>query len=297
MTLAVIILNWNGKSDTLECLQSLSACETNDWKILTIVGDQGSKDGSVEAISKDFPDVTILEYDHNLGFAEGNNRAIYWAKEQSCDAIILLNNDTVVDKHFLYHLVTVWQQNDKVGAVMPLMYYYDTSDVWYAGGQFMRPWGRVQHQEIPLQQNVYKCEVFSACCILLPMAVLAKTGLFDERFYLYLEDTDLALRIQQAGYAIFVCQAAKVWHKVSRSSGGSTSPTALYYQVRNNILLIQKHLAFYLHLIGYAYVVLLSGKILYNVVRKMPKQVSVVFSSQIAAWHDAILHRWGARAL
>ena len=91
---AVIILNWNGKEDTLECLASVKKLDYSNYEIVLV--DNGSVDDSVDAISKQYPDMTLLQTGENLGYAGGNNVGIRWALEQGADYILLLNNDTIV---------------------------------------------------------------------------------------------------------------------------------------------------------------------------------------------------------
>jgi len=110
MHIAIILLNWNGKSDTLECLASLESLDYSCYEI--ILADNGSSDGSLEEISITYPHVTLIDNKTNLGFAEGNNRAITYALTKGFDAIFLLNNDTVVDPHILQALkYNFWMQN------------------------------------------------------------------------------------------------------------------------------------------------------------------------------------------
>src|SRR5712691_12351014 len=90
----VIVLNWNGRADTLGCLESLAVVDYPNWEVLVV--DNGSEDGSVGAIHRDYPGITVLETGKNLGFAGGNNRGIEAALTRGAEFILLLNNDTTV---------------------------------------------------------------------------------------------------------------------------------------------------------------------------------------------------------
>ena len=146
--IAIIILNWNGKKDTLECLSSLRELSTNNYKISTIMVDNASKDGSVESVKKEFPEVAILVNSQNLGFAEGNNVGIRHALKKSANFIVILNNDTILEKNCLKNLAHTAESNNSIGIVGPKIYFapkyefhkerYKEEErgkvIWYAGG-------------------------------------------------------------------------------------------------------------------------------------------------------------------
>ena len=104
-SVAIIILNWNGKHDTCECIDSARKLNYPNYEIIVV--DNGSEDESVQFLGKKYPDILILENGANLGYAEGNNRAIKYAIEQEFDYILLLNNDAVVDPQILNSFISV----------------------------------------------------------------------------------------------------------------------------------------------------------------------------------------------
>src|SRR3712207_3089549 len=100
---AVVVLSWNGRDDTLACVESLLA---QSWpRVETIVVDNGSTDGSADAVAERFPDVPLIRSDTNLGFAEGNNVGLRAALERGADYALLLNNDTIADERLVESLV------------------------------------------------------------------------------------------------------------------------------------------------------------------------------------------------
>ncbi|MBI3900540.1 MAG: glycosyltransferase, partial [Chlamydiia bacterium] len=107
----IILLNWNGKYDTLECLTSLKKLKPPKFQLLIV--DNGSKDDSVIEIRKQHPHIPILETGQNLGFAEGNNVGMKWALSKGAEWILLLNNDTVVDPHLLEAFLAAAQEKPK----------------------------------------------------------------------------------------------------------------------------------------------------------------------------------------
>ncbi|GAI89148.1 unnamed protein product, partial [marine sediment metagenome] len=99
----IIILNWNGKDLTMDCLKSLAKVQYDNYKILVV--DNGSNDNSVDVIKKEYPNVEILQLDKNIGYAAGNNAGFEFIKIKNPDYIIFLNNDTIVDKKFIEPLI------------------------------------------------------------------------------------------------------------------------------------------------------------------------------------------------
>ena len=294
--ICTVVLNWNGVRDTLECLESLSKIEHEVWKNHVLVVDNGSTDGSVAIIRTKFPEVLVLENKENRGFSEGNNQGFTWAIEHKMDFVFVLNNDTVLPRRALDLLVKTALSDSSIGAVMPVIKYYQSREIWYAGGRFIRPFGRVSSLTKLISEQVYEVPLFSGCAVLIPVKVLEKVGFFNTRYYLYLEDTDLAMRIREAGYKIVLVPESSIYHKVSRSSGGSVTPNPIYYQVRNNLLLIkEKSSNFVERGLGCGYMILLSSKIILNLFTRRLPQKYLVFRAVVQAWLDFLTGRLGRR--
>ena len=229
----IVIVNWNGQDVTLECLESLSRVAYTNCKIVVI--DNASTDGSVQAIRKTFTDIVLLEMQNNLRFAGGNNVGIKYAVEHKADLILLLNNDTTVDKDFLTWMVARIQSDPRIGMVAPKIYYYDDPNrIWSAGGTISMWNGTMRHIGIRELDNGHydtSCEIeyASGCCLLTKRSVVEKIGMLDESFPMYAEDADWSMRSRRAGYLIFYEPKAKVRHKLSVSTGGHLS----WYKIRN----------------------------------------------------------------
>jgi GT2 family glycosyltransferase len=123
----IILVNWNGREITLECLASLDLVSYKNFKVVVV--DNGSSDGSAEAIALGFPNVVVLEMHENLRFAEGNNAGMRYALEHGAELVLLLNNDTVVDTDFLPHLVERIRSDSATGMVAPKIFRRRTFDV------------------------------------------------------------------------------------------------------------------------------------------------------------------------
>jgi GT2 family glycosyltransferase len=155
--------------------------------------------------------------------------------ENGGDYILLLNNDTVVDRQCISELVTVAENNPTVGALGPkITYYHEPNRIWSAGGIIdfsenvskMRGYGCVDRGQF---DQLTEVDYISGCAVMVPRKVVEVVGLLSEDFYpAYYEDADWGMRIRAAGYVNLVVPSAKICHKVSASSGGDYSPTSKY---------------------------------------------------------------------
>lgn len=261
----IIVLNFNGKDQTLTCLKSLQKLQIANYKLQIVVVDNGSTDGSVEEIEKRYEDLStgkagikILRNEENLGFAGGNNVGIKYALEKGADYIIVLNNDTVVPENFLDIL------NNDADIVGPVIKFKRDGRWIYDYGGYLNWWiGRPKHYELPhytRHSTPYTIHYLSGCCLAIKRSVFEKIGLFDEKYFLYFEDLDFCLRAQKAGFKIALDPKVVIFHKLGGSTG-RWSKTSIYHNLRSNLLFITKHLG-WRRPIGYLYLALLSIKIL-----------------------------------
>ncbi len=290
----IIILNWNGAKDTIDCLKSLENIDYPDFEILVV--DNGSTDDSVLKIKSQISNlknkVVLIENKENLGFPAGNNVGIKYALEYGADYVLLLNNDTVVDGNFLKEMVAVGESNALIGILGPKIYFYDDPKrIWFAGGSFnwFRGSAHIGFGEIDSQNYQSEKEVgfITGCAMLVKKEVFAalgeprpagraalraslapsereKIGLLDERFFLYYEDTDFCLKAKKAGFKCFFAPKAKIWHKIpveslkTKLSGAVEkigAPSVHYYHHRNALLLIQNNAPFAIKIIKHFWVV------------------------------------------
>lgn len=242
----IIILNWNGRADTLECLASVQRIDFPDFE--TVVVDNGSTDGSEEAIRAAFPDITFIQTGENLGFAEGNNVGIRHAIECGADYVFVLNNDTTVDPNILAALVAEAEKNPNAAILGPKIYFYDRSDVINSAG------GSINYETLErghigfgvrddgsAHSSVTSVEWTTGCAMLLRVSALREVGLFDPDFFLICEELDLCTRVKRCGQDILFVPKAKLWHKVSAAFEGNYSPVYCYYFFRNSLLYVRKN--------------------------------------------------------
>ncbi len=245
----IILVNWNGREITLECLASLHTISYKNFKVVVV--DNGSSDDSVPAIARKFPGVVILEMRENLRFAEGNNAGIRYALEHGAELVLLLNNDTVVDKDFLSRLVENIQSDSAIGMVAPKIYYHDDPGrIWFAGGELSMWAGTLKHigiREVDTGQynSVREILYASGCCLLTRTEVINRIGMLDKSFFMYTEDADWCMRCRQAGFRIYYEPRARVWHKLSVSSGGHLSWFKMKNKFVSNIRFFARYAAWY----------------------------------------------------
>lgn len=237
---SIIILNYNGGKDVLECLESVM--QITEPRCEVIVVDNGSTDGSLDRIVERFPWLKIITTGSNLGFPAGNNAGI---KESSGEWILLLNDDVVVDPEILKDLITAAESDLQVGIAGPaILYYQEPEKLWSAGGR-INLWGFTEH--IGKGMGLESCrslrcvDYITGCAMLIKREVIAKIGLLDEEYFLYFEDADYCTRARKVGFKCLYVPSPTVWHKAD--SEWITGPVQAYYYMRNGFIFACKNLA------------------------------------------------------
>lgn len=239
---AIITLNWNRKGDTLEFLSSCA--ELSYPRLHTIVVDNGSSDGSTEAIGAQFPRVEQILNGANLGFAGGMNVGMRRACALGADYVFLANNDTTLAADAIDRLVATAEEHG-AGMVAPAIYYAGAPHrIWWLGGRLRPILLEVRRYAQPPSRHdprPFPVDFITGCGMLARSSVLAEVGLFDERFFMYYEDSDYCLRAHRAGVRVLVEPRAAMYHKVAQSSGGSNSPNERYHMARSSVQYFRKH--------------------------------------------------------
>lgn len=237
--IGVIIVNYNGKNFISSCIRS--ALLSSYPNCLIIVVDNASADSSVESLENEFGNkIVLIKNERNLGFSGGNNIGIQYALNNNCDFVLLLNNDTEIDKNLISNMVKAASENNNA-IISPKIYYYnESSKIWSAGGGINWKKGLSFHygmNEIDIGQYDKRKEIDFAtgCCILIHKSVFERIGYLAEEYFLYFEDTDFCVRAKRAGIKIVYEPSAKLWHKISSTTGGETSLITLYYSNRNRL--------------------------------------------------------------
>ncbi len=274
---SVVVLNWNGWADTVECLASLAAATYRALDVIVV--DNASRDDSIERLTSwleesglpwslvelggrdaplvskhvaqsredGLPEVLVIAATTNLGFCAGNNVGMETAFGRGSDHVVLLNNDTVCEREFLEPLVEAAELPD-VGLVGGVICYADEPEtIWWAGGHFLpfletrRDFDRRPLAELNAK-TPFETDWISGCMTLVPRRTFEGVGGYDEDFFIWSEEWDLSLRVRRHGYRLLVAPSSRIYHKVARSLG-DLAPLSYYYGTRNRLLLKRKHLS------------------------------------------------------
>lgn len=243
---AIVVLNWNRASDTIACVDSLQNLVYPNIEIVVI--DNASTDGSVEALETKFPALTIIRNSRNLGYAGGNNVGIGHALDHGAEYVLVLNNDTIVDKDLVGGLVAAMQREPHAGVAAPKIYdFQEPTKIWFAGASIDWETGESPHTGLGERDSgqfnrVIEVDRVTGCAMMVGRTVFERVGLLDPDYFLYYEDTDLCVRAAKAGFKSYCVQTAKVWHKESSSTKASQgSDLHAYYHTRNRLLFLRKH--------------------------------------------------------
>lgn len=209
-----------------------------------IVVDNKSPNDNPGIIKQKFPSVVLYESNVNMGFAGGNNLGIMRARGEY---VLLLNNDTIVDRHFLEPLVRKFQSDPKIGAVSSkLRFYYDRNVIQFAGytpfnHRTMRSFALGYREKDNSQHDVDREIPYAhGAAMMVPMKVIREIGIMCYTFFLYYEEADWSYRIKRAGYSIWYVHNSLVYHKESVSVG-KLSAMKVYYQNRNRIVFMRRN--------------------------------------------------------
>ena len=242
---AVIVLMYNGLDDTRRCLESLSV-QTHSH-LSTIVVDNQSAEDPEPILRRDFPWCHVLRNSANLGFAGGNNRGIELALTMGAQGVLVLNNDTVADPRLVERLLAAARSQPEFGIVGPVIKYMDVDEVMTDGCLFNTPDYNGFFRRLPVQlespdrAGIVDVDIVNGCCMMIAAAVFHRIGLFDERFFLIHEETDLCLRARQCGFPCGILGEALVRHKGSSTFKKGPNGLQRYYDSRNLFLLLRKH--------------------------------------------------------
>lgn len=255
MKLLIQIINFNNKDDLLSCLTSLKNISA---KAQILVVDNGSTDGSVEAIKKYWHQLRVIENSSNLGFAAGNNVGIRYALKKGATHILFLNPDMVVQENIFPALL----KNDADIVAPVIKFSRNGKWVYDLGGRVNFLLGRPRHREVKKSKDIesYPVDYVSGACMLVKREVLEKIKGFDASFFLYFEDVDFCLRAKRAGFKVAVEPRSVVIHKLSE--GKRRSVVKNLHLSRSNLIFIRKHVRPRARPFAYFYWLLLSAKIL-----------------------------------
>jgi GT2 family glycosyltransferase len=239
---SIVTVNFNGSEDTLELIESLTKISYPNIEIIVV--DNHSENDNPYLIKERFPSIVLYVSNVNMGFAGGNNLGIMRARGEY---VLLLNNDTIVDKGFLEPLVSKMQSDPTIGCVSSkLRFYYDRSVIQFAGytqidHRTMRSFAIGYREKDNGQYNVDKQTPYAhGAAMMVSMKVIREIGIMSYIFFLYYEEADWSYRIKNAGYTIWYVHNSLVYHKESISVG-KLSESKVYYQNRNRLVFMRRN--------------------------------------------------------
>lgn len=250
-----ILVNWNKPVDTIDAVNSLLLAQ-GTFELEVLIVDNASTDNSLIRFEDEFKTnkkISILKNKENLGFTGGNNLGIKEAIKNKADFLLIINNDTYIDKNLVVELLATFETYPEAGIASPKIYFapgfeyhkkYSKAEIgkviWYAGGEM--DWDNVYGKnrgvdEVDRGQYDKETELDFAtgACMMVAFKLIKKIGMFNNSYFAYMEDVEFSQRAKMAGYKIIYNPKAVLWHKVSQSSGIGSDLND-YYITRNRLL-------------------------------------------------------------
>ncbi|MGC9086686.1 MAG: glycosyltransferase family 2 protein [Thermoproteota archaeon] len=240
---SIVVINYNGKKHLKACLDSLLKTDYPNFEIILV--DNASNDGSVEYVTKNYPQVKVVVNKVNMGSSGGYNAGIRHARGKY---IAILNNDVEVDKKWLEPLVRILEENSEIGAAdSKYLNFYERNkfDSTSAAGRFLDYFGNVYARGVRANDGgVYNklCRIFVALTIF-RKKIFSEIGLFDEDFFYGYEDVDLSWRINLRGYKIYYVPSSLIFHKSSATVASNKRMKPEFYlrDKRNRLVTLIKN--------------------------------------------------------
>lgn len=283
-TVAALVLSYNGRELTLQAFASLRemdypACEL--WLV-----DNGSTDGTSEAVASAFPDVRRFRVEENRGAAHGVAAGLRQALAEDFDYLLVLNNDIEVDPAMLGELVRVAESDPAIGVVGPKCYYFDAPrTIWSAGGELRfgeaitseRGQGEIDDGQYDRDEAV---DYVNGCAMLIRRAALEAAGLWDPVYFLCVEDADFCVRAKRHGFVCYYAHSARLWHRVSAAVGGYTAGKT-FHSARSTAIFVRRHGTFAQRLRALAWMALALPAAF---VRELPRRNTAAVAAKLRGY-------------
>lgn len=245
---SIVIVNWNGAGDTIECVDSILKITYPNFQIIVI--DNGSDDRDVKRLTQSLQDhVNIVLLRRNLGFAIANNVGIRISIQHGAEFVLLLNNDTTVDPRFLSEMVSAAQSDPSIGIVgCKVILYDDKERLWYAGGKLNM---YLRHKteglfKLDLGQFDFDKETdyVTGACMLVRTEVFKRIGLLPREYFLGWEDIDFCVAARKNGFNCLYVARSRIWHKSSSSyKRHNLGYLQVFLGFRNRVMMRHKYLS------------------------------------------------------
>ena len=232
----IVLVNYNGLQDTIDCISSIKMSEYSNYEIIVI--DNNSEEDVI--LISQYDDVVYKKLQKNVGFGVANNIGADIAVRDNCDLILCLNNDTVIEKDTISILEK--NTNDKTISTGAIYYYSKPHKLWYGGGEVSKYKGHFRHKQYASTRNV---SFITGCCVMLTVDCYKKIGLFSPEYFMYYEDSDFSIKAMKNGYKLKYVFEAKIYHKIGRSISKSAGLKE-YYLTRNRLYILNKYHDYFL---------------------------------------------------
>lgn len=277
---SIVVTNYNGGQILIDCIESLKKLNYPNFEVVLV--DDRSSDGSLEKAIKNKGNLKLKTIYNkiNLGFAGANNKGY---ELSTGDYVLLLNNDTKVDKNLLKILVARMERDPKIGAAQVKIKMMDVPNHLDNAGSFLTSTGFLVHWGFGEKDSkIFDKEtiIFSAkgACLITRREIIKKIGLFDADFVSYIEETDFCWRVWLAGYKIYYLPQTYIWHKVGYTFSKQFNPVVVNYNsFKNRILCLYKNLEFKnLFLILLPHFIILLGLSVFYLLRLQFSKFSMI---------------------
>jgi GT2 family glycosyltransferase len=236
----IVVLTWENLEEARDCLDSLQSVSYPNYRVY--LADNGSSDGSIETLEREYDWCSFVRNSRNLGFARGNNPAIERALADDVDYVLLLNDDTVVPETFLTPLVETMERYARVAAVGGVNRNASTGRIHNAGYEFFPSLGaQGVRYTAPREPGPYSVGFVQSSVLLVDPGFLRSIGLLSETYFIGMEDADLAWRAHRRGHRVLVDPRSWIDHRVGTTD--EREPFNLYHRTRNRVRFAAEHLS------------------------------------------------------
>lgn len=235
----VVVLTWENYAEVSDCLASIERISYPNFDVVVV--DNGSQDGSLERLEREFEWCEFVRNGTNLGVTRGNNAGIEHAIDGGAEYVLLLNDDTIVTEGFLTSLVLTAERNPDAAVVGGVNYHASTGEIHNAGSRFSTLLGGQSFLiDEPTHDEPYPVDYVPTCLALLDAEFVAEHEVLSEAYFLGMEDVDLAVQARTAGREVLVTPDSRIFHRLGSTS--SASPFAVYHRTRNKFEFANRHL-------------------------------------------------------
>lgn len=250
MKLGIVTVLYKSNEVLPDFYESLSIQDFKNFVLIIIDNDANEiTDSILKNLSDQYPNLNTIYINSNgnIGVAAGNNLGIIKAKELNCSHVLLSNNDVCFDDTEMLSGLLNTMTAESVKLITPKILFYDSRKIWVAGGYFNKirslgiHFGDNKEADDP-EYNISKYITYAPTCFMIITSdVFDQIGIMDEKYFVYVDDTDFIYRCNIHNIKIWYDHTRTILHKVSSSTGGDESPFYVYYANRNKIYFVKKH--------------------------------------------------------